>query len=59
MARTSRKLAKAGRYDKGGKHWQGYLSIAFKRVGGVENIGGNNWVLNDKIAPIPIGRKKK
>lgn len=53
------RLAKAGGYDLGGKHWQGYLSIALKRAGGVENIGGNNWTLNEHIAPIPIGRKKK
>ena len=52
------KLAKAGGYDKGGAHWQGYLSIALKRAGGVENIGQNRWRLNDQIAPIPIGRKK-
>jgi hypothetical protein len=51
------KLAKAGGYDKGGAHWQGYLAIALKRAGGIENIGMNRWRLNDQIAPIPIGRR--
>jgi hypothetical protein len=53
------KLAKAGGYDKGGAHWQGYLSIALKRVGGFENIGLNTWKLNGQVAPIPIGRTQK
>lgn len=53
------KLAKAGGYAKGGAHWQGYLSIALKRAGGIENIGLNRWRINSQIAPTPIGRRKK
>src|ERR1700678_3327805 len=45
------RLAKAGGYDKGGAHWQGYLSIALKRAGGFENLGMNRWKLNDQVAP--------
>ncbi|HMD71613.1 MAG TPA: hypothetical protein VKF41_09745 [Bryobacteraceae bacterium] len=52
------RLAKAGGYEQGGAHWQGYLAIALKRVGGVENVGRNNWKLNPQISPEPIGRKK-
>lgn|ERR1022692_1165505 len=52
-------IARAGGYEKGGEHWQGYLSIALKRAGGIENIGLNRWRLNDQIAPIPIGRRQK
>jgi hypothetical protein len=51
------RLAKAGGYDKGGKHWQGYLGIALQRSGGFENIGLNRWRLNNQVAPKQIGRK--
>ena len=41
------RLAKAGGFKKGGKHFQNYMPTAFRRDGGFENIGGNTWKLRE------------
>src|SRR6266404_816752 len=49
------RLAKESGFKGGTKNFQNYLPVAFKRAGGFENIGGNRWRLNEKIAPMMKG----
>jgi hypothetical protein len=44
--------AKAGGFKGGTKSFQNYMPVAFKRAGGFQNTGGNNWRLNEEIAPV-------
>jgi hypothetical protein len=44
------RLARAGGYKGGIDNFQNYMPMAFKRDGGFENIGGNNWKLKDEAA---------
>jgi hypothetical protein len=41
------RLARAGGFKGGTENFQNYMPVAFKRDGGFENIGGNNWRLKD------------
>lgn len=41
------RLAKQGGFKSKADRFQSYLAVAFKRDGGFENTGGNNWILND------------
>ena len=43
-------LAKAGGFKGAANHFQVYLPVAFKRDGGLENIGGNTWKLKEDPA---------
>jgi hypothetical protein len=43
------RLAKAGGFKSTAKSFQPYLSVAFKREGGFQNIGKNRWKLNESI----------
>lgn len=45
------KRAKAGGFKSDSEHFQSYLAVAFKRVGGFENLGKNTWKLNPNIRP--------
>ena len=45
------RLAKAGGLKSNSENFQSYLAVAFKRAGGFENVGKNNWRLNDAIPP--------
>jgi hypothetical protein len=45
------KLAKAGGFKSTSEHFQSYLAVAFKRVGGFENLGKNTWKLNPNVPP--------
>lgn len=45
------RLAKLGGFTGGTKNFQNYLPVALKRAGGIENIGGNRWRLNEDIPP--------
>ena len=45
------KRAKAGGFKSDSEHFQSYLAVAFKRAGGVENVGKNRWNLNPNIQP--------
>lgn len=44
------RLAKAGGFKGGTKNFQNYMPVAFKRDGGFENTGGNNWRLKETAA---------
>ena len=44
------RLAKAGGFKGGTKNFQNYMPVAFKRDGGFENTGGNNWRLKEPAA---------
>jgi len=44
-------LSRAGGFKGGTNNFQNYLPVALKRAGGFENVGGNRWRLNEKIAP--------
>src|SRR5208283_637531 len=39
------RLAKEGGYKSAAEHFQSMLSVALKRDGGFENVGGNQWRL--------------
>jgi hypothetical protein len=45
------RLAKAGGFKSSARTFQPYLSVAFKREGGFENIGKNRWKLNESVPP--------
>src|ERR1035438_619473 len=44
------RLAKTGGFQGGTKNFQNYMPVAFKRDGGFENTGGNNWRLKETAA---------
>ena len=43
--------AKTGGFKSESENFQSYLAVAFKRVGGFENLGKNTWKLNPNIPP--------
>jgi hypothetical protein len=43
--REIERLAKEGGYKSAAEHFQSMLSVALKRDGGFENVGGNQWRL--------------
>jgi hypothetical protein len=45
------RLAKDGGFKSESENFQAYLAVAFKRAGGFENIGRNQWKLNPKVPP--------
>jgi hypothetical protein len=59
------RIAKTGGFKSDAVHFQSYLSVAFKRRGGFENVGKNNWRLNssiqaeerDRVSVAPVPRK--